>query len=75
MKCCPLISFQKEHIGKNECMGEKCMFWDTEHSTCLFKTLIITQLTKPVVPSVEEKISDLERRIKYAQMGFGGVLS
>ena len=34
---CPIISYQKEHQFKTECMEKHCAFWDGEREQCCIK--------------------------------------
>ena len=36
---CPIISFQKEHIGENECEEENCAWWNKNCGECAIVTL------------------------------------
>ena len=36
---CPVISFQKEHIGENECEEEECAWWNKNCGECAIVTL------------------------------------
>ena len=36
---CPIISFQKDDIGENECKEEKCAWWNKNCGKCAITTL------------------------------------
>lgn len=36
---CPIISFQKEHIGENKCEEENCAWWNKNCGKCAITTL------------------------------------
>ena len=35
---CPIMSYQKEHQFKTECMKKHCAFWDEERGQCCIKS-------------------------------------
>ena len=36
---CPIISFQKDYIGENECKEENCAWWNKNYGKCAIATL------------------------------------
>ena len=36
---CPIISFQKDYIGENECKEENCAWWNKNRGKCAIATL------------------------------------
>lgn len=46
MKCCPIMSFQKEWASEVCCRGENCAWWDNRTEQCVIKTL--AQKTSPI---------------------------
>jgi hypothetical protein len=41
---CPLISYGREGVCKQECMGKQCALWDEAVDGCLIRSFLISQI-------------------------------
>lgn len=70
---CPLISYQKQHCGEVECMGEDCMLWNLNRDACLIRLALLKYTADAPIDekdSIETKIKILENQVRAIGMGF-----
>ena len=51
---CPLISYGREGVCKQECMGKQCALWDEAVDGCLIRSFLISQIESSIIKFVPE---------------------
>ena len=67
---CPLISYGREGVCKQECMGNQCALWDEAVNGCLIRSFLISQIEASGIyihPKNCKEICEIKNPLKEIQ--------